>query len=81
MINKDLKNIKITLQLAELCGIIAGDGHLGRYISKKRTDYKVQIFGHKEDDYEYLRNVQKLLQNIFNIDVKFISRNNLFKIF
>ncbi|MBI2572366.1 hypothetical protein HYV86_00750 [Candidatus Woesearchaeota archaeon] len=45
--------------LAELCGILAGDGHLSRSISPQRTTYKVSVFGHKIDDKEYFDEIQK----------------------
>jgi len=62
--------------LAEICGIIAGDGHLSRYLSKKRTDYKVSIFGHKEDDKDYLMEVQYLIEKTIGIKPKFLSKKN-----
>ena len=55
-----MKFDKISPELAELAGIIAGGGHLSRYISPKRTDYKITIAGHKEDDLAYFSEVKKL---------------------
>ena len=69
-------NLKITPQIAELCGTIVGDGHLSRYISKKRTCFRIQIYGHKEDDYDYLKYIQETFHDIFNIKTRLISRHN-----
>ncbi len=62
--------------LAEICGIIAGDGHLSRYISKKRTDYKVCIYGDKIKDLEYFGEVQKLFNETLGITPKLILKKN-----
>ena len=56
-------NINLTTELAEICGIIAGDGHLSRYISPQRTHYKVSVFGHKKDDQEYFLEIKDLFEN------------------
>ena len=55
---------KLTTELAELCGILAGDGHLSRYISKKRTDYKIYFSGHLTDDKEYMSYIQNLFYKV-----------------
>jgi len=54
---------EITKELAELCGIIAGDGHITYY--KKNGDYKVEISGnHKE--LEYFNYIKDLFIQLFN---------------
>jgi len=58
--------------LAELCGILAGDGHLSRYISVKRTDYKVSVFGHRNNDREYLISIKALFQTVLPIIPKIL---------
>tara|TARA_Y100000034_G_scaffold87663_1_gene105126 strand:+ start:327 stop:1064 length:738 start_codon:yes stop_codon:yes gene_type:complete len=71
MININLQNIKITTEIAELCGIITGDGHLSRYISKKRTDYRLDIAGNKTEEIEYFHFISSLFKKVFKIDLKF----------
>ncbi len=63
-------------ELAEICGIIAGDGHLSRYISPKRTHYKISIFGHREDDREYFSYVQKLFFRNLGKELRLKEREN-----
>jgi hypothetical protein len=50
----------MNINLAEICGIIVGDGHLNRYVSPKRSNYKISVFGHKIDDKDYFYMIQKL---------------------
>jgi len=76
MISTKNKKIRIAPVIAEICGIIAGDGHLSRYISKKRTDYKVNISGHKEDDRDYLKKIQKIFYKELKIKPKLKIGNN-----
>jgi len=76
MISTKNKKIKITPTIAELCGIIAGDGHLSFYKSKDRTDYKVTIVGHKNDDIKYLKEVQKIIHIELKIKPKLKIGNN-----
>lgn len=66
----------MNLKLAELCGIIAGDGHLSRYISKKRTDYKVCIWGNKDLDVEYFKELQQIFLELFEIRPKLLIKSN-----
>tara|TARA_Y100000310_G_scaffold338502_1_gene428305 strand:- start:624 stop:1352 length:729 start_codon:yes stop_codon:yes gene_type:complete len=47
-------------QLAELCGIIVGDGHLNRTISPNRNS--ISIFGHDQDDLDYFLEIQDLFE-------------------
>ena len=54
---KKLKGLRASKELAEILGIISGDGHLSRHSSCKRSNYKVSVFGHKEDDKDYFNYV------------------------
>lgn len=53
------------LNLAEICGIIAGDGHLNRSIEPRRSCYKISVFGHREDDLHYFYGLQDLFEKTF----------------
>jgi hypothetical protein len=68
--------IKINENVAELCGIIAGDGHLSRYISPKRTHYKISIFGHKQDDIIYFQNIKSIFYKEFGKELLLKERPN-----
>lgn len=59
-------NPKITPEIAEICGIIVGDGHLSRYISSKRTDYRIEIVGDKKEEIEYFKYISSLFYKSFN---------------
>ena len=63
-------------KLAELCGIIVGDGHLSKYISKSRTDYKISIIGHRKDDKKYFLEVKKLFKKTINVTPKLKIKDN-----
>lgn len=62
-----MDNIKLNEEISYLAGVIAGDGHLNRYVSKKRTDYKVEIFGDKENDLEYFQFLNDLFKKYFKL--------------
>jgi hypothetical protein len=76
--NNDKKR-KITIpeslssELAELIGIIMGDGHVGRYISNKKENrfihYVIEIYGHSDEERYYTGRVCDLFKEIFNIDL------------
>ena len=53
-------------ELAELCGIITGDGHLNRYISNKRTSYCIEIAGNKTEEIDYFDYISNLFYDLFN---------------
>jgi len=56
-------------RLAELVGIILGDGSI--YKSKERSMYELRIAGHSIDDKEYLINyVGSLIEELFGIKVR-----------
>lgn len=63
-------NFKITSEIAEICGIIVGDGHLSRYISPRRTDYRIEIVGDKTEEIEYFKYVTKLFYQSFGKNLK-----------
>jgi len=53
--------------LAEFVGIMLGDGNLHEY--QKNSIYQVRVFGHKNDDYEYIVDkVYSLFESLFNIE-------------
>ncbi|MBL7100451.1 MAG: hypothetical protein ISS23_00685 [Nanoarchaeota archaeon] len=59
-------------QLAELIGIIFGDGHLS-----KAPKYTIEICGHSIDDYEYHTiYLRILIQKLFGIKTKIAIRKN-----
>ena len=60
--NKDRKrNIlipnKITKELAELIGIIMGDGSTGIYKGNGYTHYEIRLYGHKKEDLNYYNKI------------------------
>ena len=65
-----MKENILTLDVAEICGIIMGDGHISRYISYKRTDYRVEIVGDKVEEMEYFDYVRKLFRSALFKDLK-----------
>lgn len=68
--------IKLTPELAELVGIITGDGkvHLSTGINskgKRYFHYQISIFGHYYEDRDYYNNtVDYLFNKLFNINLK-----------
>jgi len=65
--------MKITNELAELLGIMYGDGCLSNSGSK----YLVYISGHKYDDFEYHNKItKKLFFKVFNKKVNIFTRND-----
>ncbi len=61
--------------LAEICGIIAGDGHLSRYITPKRTDYKISIAGDKRD-LDYFKELIDLFHVAFGVKPRLYEKKN-----
>ena len=54
-------------KLAELIGIIIGDGHLGLYYSNTHIkNYEISVVGHLIDDKEYMKYVNHLFFSLFN---------------
>ena len=55
----------LTNSLAELIGIIAGDGHISG------VNYEISVSGHKELDYNFLtKHVGNLIYNLFKLPIK-----------
>lgn len=61
---------KLTPELAELIGIIIGDG----FISKYNNSYRIGIVGSPKTDNEYFEIVKKLIKKVWNKDIKIIHR-------
>ena len=60
---------EITEDLAYLCGMLLGDGHLSH--RKDKNDYSVKCVGNPADEVELYDDViAPLFQEIFNVDVK-----------
>lgn len=71
------KIIKIpekSVELAELIGIVLGDGSVGKYRNKNRpqsTVYTLTIVGDYRFDYDYLdRHLRNMCKSLFGVDVK-----------
>lgn len=76
-----LKSINIphkNVDLAELVGIILGDGNIHCFKKgKKVATYMLRIAGHKTDDYEYLtKHVWNIIQKQFSIAPKIDERKS-----
>ena len=67
---------ELTLELAELVGVIMGDGHI--YFnneSREKTNYSIWISGSLSEDSDYYKNyINKIFQNLFNLDFSFASQ-------
>jgi intein/homing endonuclease len=64
---KEIKIPKKNKELAELWGIMLGDGHLQKIQGYKLGVYGIDIAGHSIDDREYLINfVKPLIERLFN---------------
>lgn len=80
----NLKKIKEPIKskkLAELCGIILGDGHVEYYTKgKKNRSYSLTITGHSIEDYHYLANyTSKIIKSIFKEKpkIRMVPNNNV----
>jgi len=76
---KILRFVKESKYLAELIGIILGDGHLEVYKKGKKRNYSLKIAGDKVKDYEYLSNyVSNLINRLFKEKGKIreVNKNN-----
>ncbi len=56
----------LTPELAELIGIIVGDGHIGIYHNKRRSCYNINISGNIKDE-EHMDFARKLMHDIFQV--------------
>jgi len=63
-------------KLAELLGVIAGDGHLQVYKSKKRSSYAIVITGNKTEDIDYFEFLRNLIKDIFDEDSKIYNKKD-----
>ena len=65
-------------KLAELIGIVLGDGNINYFKKgKKIGTYMVRISGHRINDRDYItRYVSGLLRSLFNVEPKIIERKN-----
>lgn len=78
---RDVKLPKIlTTELAELMGILTGDGHIGIYKGRTKygnyVHYEIKFAGHWLDDREYYENaVNILFQKLFNTKLKVRNHN------
>ncbi|MBM3232072.1 hypothetical protein FJZ21_01700 [Candidatus Pacearchaeota archaeon] len=75
---KYFKPVSFNNFLAELCGIILGDGHLEYYQNgKKIRSYSLTVTGHSVKDSNYLRKyVNNLIKQLFNYDSRFKNSND-----
>lgn len=68
---------KKTKELAELVGIILGDGSL--YSNREKGVYALKIAGDKKTEKEYMKFVKSLVDRIFNLNSKLeIRRSEIF---
>lgn len=65
---KQIKKPRKSEQLAELMGILAGDGHVGQY--------QTSVVTNAQTDYEHALYVQKLLKETFKLPVSLNKRRN-----
>lgn len=66
-----LRNVdlpKYSIQLAEMFGILAGDGHVGKY--------QVSMTTNSETDIKHARHVQKLFEDLFHVPVNISKRKD-----
>ncbi len=62
-------------ELAEFVGIILGDG--GIYEKREKGIYQTRVFGHKQDDYDYITNkVFGLFKNLFGVEPSIYTKPN-----
>jgi intein/homing endonuclease len=65
---KDIKIPPRGVELAELWGILLGDGHLGKIQGYKMGVYTLNVTGHSILDKDYLINfVKPLIENLFDV--------------
>lgn len=62
---RDIRKPKYSARLAELMGILAGDGHVG--------EYQVSIVTNASTDYEHALHAQRLLNEAFDLPVSLLS--------
>ena len=62
-------------ELAELIGILAGDGYIGPL--GKGEDHTVSVAGNLKDELDYLEYVKILFERLFNFKMKLIFRKDI----
>jgi len=63
---KQFTEPKESEQLAELFGIILGDGHIHKHVKENARCYSIQVTGDSRNDFDYLSNyTSSLIKNIF----------------
>ena len=62
--------MKINKELAELIGVIIGDGHIHRH----NNSYRIGFTGSPITDKDYFKIVKKLIWNVWSKEVKIIKR-------
>ncbi len=68
--------MKITNNISELLGALAGDGFIGNY-GKRKNQFIIQFTGHAKEDKKYLEYLENILKEIHReINVKYRIRNN-----
>ncbi|MBD3362047.1 hypothetical protein GF358_04630 [Candidatus Woesearchaeota archaeon] len=65
---------------AYLIGVVAGDGCITKYISSKRTDYKVEVFGDLIDEPDFFKILIKLFSEQFGIIPKLIVNKDCLRL-
>ena len=65
---KELIEPKESRILAELVGVVLGDGHIDKYqVGRRVRRYAIEIAGHIEEDENYVKNyVSKMLEKLFD---------------
>ena len=74
---KEINNPKESIELAELYGIMLGDGNLSSRKGHKIGTYQIRIVGDSRKDKDYLLNyVKPLIENLFSIEVAISKQKN-----
>lgn len=66
-------------EIAELCGIITGDGHLSRNISEissRKNNYRIDIAANKTEEVDYFKHISHLFKKIFSKEIKIKIKKN-----
>ncbi len=64
-------------ELAELFGILTGDGYIGQYQLPDRLVSSIEITGNKLKDFEYIKDFTSgIIRNLFNIVPRFYIRGS-----
>ena len=67
----------LTKDLAELIGMLVGDGNIGIYKGKGYTHHEINFSGHKYDDFQYFdQHLNTIFRKLFNTELKIKNKNN-----